>query len=215
MDGEDVNQILQSYTLVPPTQQLVLKALYPPFTSSVQQIIDDGVYPPLVNHVGFGCSSPSSSRSSSSHQAVCISVEGHLPPRGFLNDILGMTGEWRHTRVPWKIVDESDGGLIELKPPSSCISSSSSSTSSPPFNASATASSRTHFEFKHDQLPKHNSSGMKWIVTFKDAAEARRFVRCWHRRRYHGIHATSTDNNKDSDVATRHSAIIISVELLW
>ena len=207
MNGGDVNQTLQSYTLVPPTQQLQLKALYPPFTSSVQQIIDDGVYPPLINNVTVGSSSP---RPSSPH-AVCISVEGHLPPRGFPNDILGMTGGWYHTRVPWKVVDESDGGLIELNSPTSFPSNHSAS--SLPFHTSATASSRTLFKVNNDQLPEHNSSGTRWIVTFKDAAEARRFVRCWHRRRHPGIY-TSTDDNKDSDDSSHHSAII-NVDLLW
>ncbi len=50
VDGMDVYQAIQSYTLVPPSRNLILKLLYPPFPAKIDGLLRHGDYAFLRKH---------------------------------------------------------------------------------------------------------------------------------------------------------------------
>ncbi|KAI9817361.1 MAG: hypothetical protein M1832_004667 [Thelocarpon impressellum] len=96
IDGEDVHTLLQSYNLVPPSQNLTLKTLTPPFSTTVQRLLRNGGYERLKMRNAL-----------TTDNTVLIHIDGgpHLTTRA-LQKVLDADG--RHTRngMPWRLAGD-------------------------------------------------------------------------------------------------------------
>ena len=155
IEGEDVDTLLQDYALCPPSQTLSLKVLFPPYSTGVQRLVNGRGYIQLVKPV------------EKAGRAVLFWVIGHQPQINIVRDAIAQDG--RDRGMEWallngrKSIEKIDGStsladLDELQ------------------------------EFRSEESEGDEGPGSvkrtypRWIITFEDEHEARRFVRAWHRR---------------------------------
>ncbi|KAI9731090.1 MAG: hypothetical protein M1818_007947 [Claussenomyces sp. TS43310] len=181
-DGEDIHALTQVFTLVPASHKSVsLRMLHPQHHSpSIQRMITAGGHPALV------------ARQSKCEHLVLFSLSaGHSSLTAYeLAQMLGRDG--RERNLPWALVGGSDDEIVKLQ--------------------------SKHESRKADEEPDFGDLGPdggrrrrrrpppRFILSFKDAPEARRFVRAWHRRPF----PVARDRITDGDEAP-----LVHTELLW
>ncbi|KAI9873839.1 MAG: hypothetical protein M1830_010545 [Pleopsidium flavum] len=158
VEGEDVYQLLQEYALVPASQRLSLKVLVPPYSTMVRSVVEKGGYGPVVDGEGEG------------RDKVLFWVDGFRPSMFLLREVIARDG--RDRGLGWEL---GGGGITKL-------------VEAPVAAAAAAAASGADVEGGGEDEGEGESSRQtrrvagRWVIRFKDEAEARRFVRSWHRR---------------------------------
>lgn len=98
-------------------------------------------------------------------KAVLLWVEGYQPSTHALKDAIARDGSDRG--MSWRVKD-GEGSIEKLNPPPAAVEE--------PEDLDSVAD----LELR----PRKHAAFARWIITFDDEAEARRFARCWHRRPY-------------------------------
>ena len=98
-------------------------------------------------------------------KAVLFWVEGYQPSTHALRDVIARDGSDRG--LSWGVAD-GEGSIEKLKIPAANVEEPEDS------------SSMADLELR----PRKHAGLSRWILSFNDEAEARRFARCWHRRPY-------------------------------
>ena len=191
VDGEDIHAALQSYTLLPPSQKLVLNVMYPPFSSSIQKILDQGGYTRLVN------------RNVQSKNAVRFRVDGLQLPLHVVQKTIERDGRY-HRPLPWRLIQQ--GAISALDDGAMTFTSEEEEYEE----------DEEEEEEEEDEVGKASDgrqNGVKirrgetrCIIMFEDSDEARRFVRAWNKRPFPLSSKTSFRGRMMP---------LVDVELLW
>ena len=148
-DGEDIHVLLKNYTVAPPSQALFLRALFPPYTSSIRRILAANGFPNLTQPVDR------------SGRSVLFWVDGFQPSTISVKNMLVRNGQDRG--ISW--APATGKGSITLL-------------------EKAPRKAQTGSNGGGDQALKKKPSFSRWVISFEDETEARRFVRAWHMKPY-------------------------------
>ena len=148
IEGEDAYTLLQDYTLCPPSQRIQLKLLFPSYTASIKQILDQRGYRPLVEETN------------KTGRSVLFSVDGQRWPTSVIRNAVAADG--RERGLAWDIsIDKLDTSRI------------------------AADGFEEPTGIGTDELadlgPRHPVPS-RWVMSFSNETEARRFIRAWHQR---------------------------------
>ena len=178
--GEDIHAALQSFTLIPATQRLVLKLIKPPFSSSVEQIIAQGGYARLAM------------RNIESPHAVSFHIDGFSPPQSAIETVIEQDGNTNRL-LPWGLVRQ--GAICELdgliKPDRKTAAEEEDEEEEgyeDEDEGEQDEEEQVHLVANqrkgngNKQEVKASRGSASWIITFEDGDEAKRFVRAWHKR---------------------------------
>lgn len=148
IEGEDAYKLLQDYSLCPPSQRIQLKLLFPSYSASIKQVLDQRGYRPL-----FG-------ETNKTGRSVLFSVEGqHLPTSVIKNTV---AADGRDRGLAWNVsIDKLD-------------------TSAAAADGFEHSTSTETAEFA--ELGARHHAPFRWVMSFSNENEARRFIRAWHRR---------------------------------
>ncbi|KAK5161558.1 hypothetical protein LTR04_004191 [Oleoguttula sp. CCFEE 6159] len=182
-DDEDLHSLLQSYALIPPSQTIELRMLMKPLTPGVQSVVGLGGYRLLAD------------KTRKPNQEVLLSFEGLQPTAFEIRDAFNKDGR--------------DRGLLWFGNEASAVTKVEAPKK--PVNEEEEEGSP---EWGGDELVKvdqqrHNSNRLlanRWVIEFKSDAEAKRFVRSWHRRPFPSRLYTA---------GTSDTPPTINAELLW
>lgn len=166
IEGENIHDVLQNYALCPPSQKISLRVLFPPYSPAIRRLIDQRGYAqievppaPASEMIQDEQQKKDNSRSRSG-RAILIWVQGYNPPLSSIREMINQDG--RKRGLAWSLAN--DVPAIEKVD----YSSEDGTTTQPKGSAEGDQSK--------ERLRR------RWIVTFTDESEARRFIRRWHRR---------------------------------
>lgn len=146
---------LASYTLLPPSERLDLRAVGEPFSPFIKQLITLNGYEPLV-------------REKRTKHEVLLRVDGWQPSLQALRRAVNDDGNTRH--LHWDIENRSKGIRELLLPKRNTSGDSEDDSVGDTLNEVVNDSNDSNQVWK------------RWIVSFWKEDEARRFVSAWHRR---------------------------------
>lgn len=160
IEGENIHDVLQNYALCPPSQKISLRVLFPPYSPAMCRLIDQRGYAQIEVPLASGINQEQKNRGSRSGRAVLVWVQGYNPPLSSIREMINQDG--RNRGLPWSLA--GDVPAIE-KVGYSSDDATTTQPNGPPESGQSKERLRS-----------------KWIVTFTDESEARRFIRRWHRR---------------------------------
>lgn len=169
--GQDVYSLLQDYTLVPPSQQLPLRALTPPppLSSNLLRLLRNKGYPEITQP------------QDKTGKSVLFWVEGFVPTIEQVQQLILRDGRARG--MAWALTDGKDS-IQQLDPKESrSIPNSNTEDNDNDENAAdweREAERREGPGFR-DYVKR---TRIRWTIAFEDENEARRFVRRWHLRAF-------------------------------
>lgn len=156
IDGEDAGSLLREYALAPPSQPLSLHLLSPPYKLPILRMLAAKGTVPLTHPT------------KRSGRAVLLWVDGYQPTTNHIQTMLARDGQDRG--MPWSAT-ESAGAIQDFngQPRRSTAAGEGWPESAP--------------DEEHDEEPETSRGGYRrWLVSFEDETEARRFIRAWHKR---------------------------------
>ena len=162
--GQDVYALLQDYTISPPSARMSLRVSIPPYHANLQRILQHEGYPQLVQS------------GDKAGRAVLFWVDGYQPSALSLKTMLAKDGQDRN--LQWGPLRGK--GEIEVLQVHGEVNGEENEPNDPSAYADETGLSGWG---DIDLKPKRHGYH-RWIISFEDEAEARRFVRLWHRRPY-------------------------------
>ena len=157
--------LMQNYTLSPPSVRLSLRLLDAPSINTVRTVIDHLGYPQIVTP------------DDKAGRSVLFWVDGYQPSSLSVKTMLAKDGQDRG--LQWGPLRGC--GSIEafaVKPGEEHDEETEAEAAGEPDNGQWDRWSKTE-----DLKPKRNWA-QRWVISFEDEAEARRFVRVWHRMPY-------------------------------
>jgi len=213
IDGEDVHDMMQSYTLTPPLQQISLRQLAPPLSTVAEQIARCHGYADLVE------------RPNRSPFEVLLRFEGVNPSFTLLNSIIKRveytigvpwTGEAleSYTLTKWEHTGEVQSPLSHVRSKDNVLPDNE--------EPAKDEDGEVDSERKHDIVPRNDYEraeeeriaerarrrpATSFIVGLETQAEASAFARYWHKR----VLTKGTIKNGGQEEA----APIVSAEVLW
>lgn len=148
IEGEDAYNLLQDYSLCPPSQRIQLRLLPPLYSAGVKQVLDQRGYRPLLGETN------------KTGRSVLFWVDGQQLPTSVIKHTIAADG--RDRGLAWDIsIDRLD-------------------TSGNAANDSEGSTSTETDELAEFGARRHVPS--RWIMSFANENESRRFIRAWHRR---------------------------------
>jgi len=213
VDGEDLYDLMQSYTLTPPSQQISLRQLAPPLSPIAEQIASYHGYADLVE------------RPDKSPVEVLLRFEGVNPGLTLLNSIIKRaeytrgipwTGEvlesytltkWEHSgevRSPLSRTDSKDGVVLD--------NGEHFEGDEANVEDERTRNMTPRNEYERDEEERiaeraRRQPAASFIVGLETQAEASAFARYWHKR----VLMDGTIKNGGHEEA----APIVNAEVLW
>lgn len=161
IEGENIHDVLQNYALCPPSQRISLRVLFPPYSPAMRRLIDQRGYAQIEVPLASGINQDKQKNSKSrSGRAVLVWVQGYNPPLSSIREMINQDG--RNRGLPWSLA--GDVPAIEK------------------VNYSSDDATTTHPNGPLESGQSKERLRRRWIVTFVDESEARRFIRRWHRR---------------------------------
>lgn len=170
IEGENIHDVLQNYALCPPSQRISLRVLFPPYSPAMRRLIDQRGYaqievpPPLAAASGINQEQEQKNSKSRSGRAVLVWVQGYNPPFSSIREMINQDG--RNRGLPWSLA----GDVPAIEKVNNHSSDDATTTHPNPHGTPESGQS------SKERLRR------RWIVTFVDESEARRFIRRWHRR---------------------------------
>ncbi|KAI9802958.1 MAG: hypothetical protein M1825_002189 [Sarcosagium campestre] len=183
VDGLDVHRVLQSYTLLPPSQPLRIKLLTPPFSRHLQALIARGGYETVSESKPLG-------------KTAVLAVFGDLQPSERAIRDLVVRNEKRNNSRDWETLrDRLTITRLEAPPPQTVLATGveGDGTAAAAVDASDKSQART-------------AGALGWVIGFPREAEARTFIREWHRRPFPA---------KDGDGSKDDLAPLMDIQFLW
>lgn len=179
IEGEDVHALLQDYALCPPSQKISLKVLFSPYSAAVKRIIDQRGYAQLV------------SPKEKAGRAVLFWVNGHQPHTNLVRNVIAQDG--RDRGMEWALLDGRKS-IEKVDVPTV------------PGDAEDVEDSSSEALEDGDEPENVRRPYPRWVITFEDENEARRFVRAWHRRPFSVSRDTSLQDEPPP---------LVHAEFLW
>ncbi len=176
--SEDVFTLARGFTLVPPSQKLDLEILPRPYSPLIQNLMRRGGYAQVVGD-----------RSEGGDKVARVMLKfdnGMQPNRKEIDEAIGM--DIRKRGVAWRFEGQDHIKKLDVE----------------------------RFVFDAEDTPPADGQGgrskigfttQKWILSFEDRTEARRFARQWHLRKFPW-------KNPVMDNGMEQNTIVIT-ELLW
>lgn len=174
LEGKDVYAMIQNYSLCPPSQQISLKVIFPPYSSSMKRLLDQRGYPQTAKSENQTCNS------------VLFWTDGLQLTLHEVHKMIRQDGRYRG--LTWNL--KSGNKSIEKV-----------RNSSPDIEESG----KSHL-FQDTESLQQRPSYPRYIITFVNENEARRFVRGWHRKPF-PIYAEKFSLGESSP--------LIHAEILW
>lgn len=181
-NGEDIHQLMSEFTLVPASQPRANIRLLPkPFTPTIQRLIEDGGVPALVR------------LQVRTENLVLLNFDNG-GDFGFISEHevrrwLALDG--RQRGLPWGLIN-GDSEIVRLG--SKSATSSSNSETDRATQKTSTSRSRLSSRF---------------VLSFKEQVEARRFVRQWHKQLFK-LESRSSESDRAGN-----APMVVNAELLW
>lgn len=209
MEGEDINAMLQSYSLLPPSQDIQIRSLTPPYVSNMQQMIKYQGYPAIVN------------RPNRSPAEVLFRLEGQQLTIPNIRSALSKAA--RDRGMPWTGQEGHHLSIHKWEMGERNVSSFSRRLHRPFYDAKHEAdevnrgagedgesSGNADLDAAVDEEPTEfqrlrRRPSPAYIIGFQNEAEAQTFVRFWHRR-----HLELANHDYDGDMAPT-----VNAEILW
>ncbi|MCJ1431141.1 hypothetical protein MMC27_000492 [Xylographa pallens] len=162
--GQDVYALLQDFTISPPSVRMSLRVLIPPYHANLQRLLENEGYPQLVqpeNKTG---------------RAVLFWVDGHQPSALSVKTMLSKDG--RDRGLQWgPLRGHGEIEVLHVQAEHSGGEIGANDITDP-------GDGHGRSEWRDTELKPKRHGHQRWIISFEDEAEARRFVRVWHRRPY-------------------------------
>ncbi|KAL1303369.1 hypothetical protein AAFC00_006766 [Neodothiora populina] len=193
VNGENIEAMIQSYSLLPLSQEMDIRQLARPLRPSMQQIVNNLGYPHLVN------------RPTRMPAEVLLHLEGKEIPMPQIRYAFGKAARFRG--LPWTgddrliYLEKWDGGAKDISPMGSRgfkFDVAHEEIAGPSDEESTTS-------LVEPSRRKFRGALQRYIVGFDNQAEAETFVRHWHMQPLLGL-----DHMLNGD-----SAPIVNVEVLW
>ena len=184
-DGEDLYTTLQGFTLIPASQNfLSLRKMIRPYKSFLVNMINDNG--PVAK----------ASRLSNSEGMVLFSVDRGLAGVITIFDLrLAIGDDGKRRNLQWQLVD-GENDIIKIN--------TREAEEDHPESGARMGGEEAHRDTQQKrQIPVTPS---RYIISFKDRQEARRFVMEWHRRPFPIRRAWNPRNE---------STPIVNAEILW
>ena len=176
-DGEDIYAITQAYTIIPASQTLVTsRILQQPLSPTVQQLIKDGGYPQIATSDAVF------------ENKVLFSLDKGFPTVQAIRLLLSK--DQRERNLHWKLA-EHHNDILKLGKSN--------------VESLVNVEGDDVFDDQH-RSTNRRTQHTRWILSFQDSQEARRFVRSWHRRAIEDLEYHSPDGEPSPQA---------SAELLW
>lgn len=188
VNGEDLHALLQTYSLIPPNQHIQLRQLRPPYTPSVEQIVNSGGYPALIN------------RPDRAPVEVALRLEGPQLAIPHIKSALYYAA--KHRGLPWTGQDRAID-VFKWEPQGPSIS---------PMGPRRLEEDLKDNEEEEEEAEEDETQARRrkplpcYIIGFNTESEAQTFVRYWHRRPLELRDFIYEDN----DIAP-----IANAEILW
>ena len=154
-DGEDIHVLLKNYSLAPSSQPLFLRALFPPYTNSMRRLLAANGFPNLTQPVDR------------SGRSILFWVDSFQPSTISVKNMLARDGQDRG--IQWAPLN-GKGSITLLE---------RNSRRTQDKQASKDEESETE-----DVELRKKLDFSRWVISFEDETEARRFIRAWHMRPY-------------------------------
>ncbi|KAI4212757.1 MAG: hypothetical protein LQ351_004650 [Letrouitia transgressa] len=180
-EGVDLYSMLQDYALYPPSQKISLRSVFSPYAQPVKELLRQRGYRQIMEPTD------------KTGRAVLLWADGLQLSARMIRAAIDKDG--RDRGLEWALEHRDRGAVTQvqrIEQPSAEEAESSSSSSS----------SRE----VESQEPQRSNGPAKWIVSFQDENEARRFVRLWHMK--------PLPHYVDSNSSAR-AAAPLHVELIW
>jgi len=172
-DGEDIQKLVKSFTLVPPYSRLFLRMPSKPYKPAMLRLLDQG-----------GPGAIAARKSKAENMVLITSDTGAV----HYNELLrAIREDGKRRNLHWKLALRNDP-LVQLKD-NSVVDEMEEETSGSP-------------KLKQKTL----RPPARYVLSFKDRHEARRFVREWHKR--------SMPENKKPKPGEELPPIV-NAEILW
>ena len=187
VQGENIHDLLQDYTILPPSQKMSLIALFPPFSAGIQRLLDRRGYPELTtpkNKAG---------------RCVLFWVEGYVPTMTQVQDLIQRDSLARG--LAWALL-EGKNSIQQLETDANLDSETDAEDRMRMERQLAYAEIKEQGFFAY--LPR---TLRRWTIAFQDENEARRFVRRWHMRPFSEMF---TEREHKGDVKP-----LVHVEFMW
>ncbi|KAL9615280.1 MAG: hypothetical protein Q9167_000251 [Letrouitia subvulpina] len=175
-EGVDLYSMLQDYALYPPSQKASLRSVFSPYAPSVKELLRQRGYRQIMEPTD------------KTGHAVLVWADGLQLTARMIRAAIDRDG--RDRGIDWALDDKARGAVTQVQ------------RTEPPLEEVESSSSREG----ESQEPQRSSGLAKWIVSFQDETEARRFVRLWHMK--------PLPHFVDSTGGTR-AASPVHVELIW
>jgi hypothetical protein len=179
-DGEDLHALMQSFTLIPSSRDHIdIRLIKKPFSPAMLRLISEGGYPAIVAR-----------QQKSEDVGVLLSLDkGHVS----IYDLRGaLWRDGRQRNLQWSLVD-GDEDIVRLEG-GKTVSDEGDGV-------------EPELLQDVDGKKKRRWQPPRFILTFKDGQEARRFVRAWHHRPLHLREGPQNPEDEEPPIA--------SAELLW
>lgn len=167
--GQDIHALLQDFTLSPPSVRMSLRVIFPPFTANLRLVSENQGYPQLTStNVKAG-------------RAVLFWVDGYQPSRLSLQTMLAKDGQDRGLQWgPLRGEGDIESLHLNVDPEIEDSEENEAAAGHDPYGQNLRKDShKVDVELK----PKRRGK-QRFLISFEDEAEARRFTRLWHRRPY-------------------------------
>ncbi|KAL8790573.1 MAG: hypothetical protein Q9195_006317 [Heterodermia aff. obscurata] len=187
VQGENIHDLLQDYTLLPPSQKMSLIALFPPFSAGTQRLIDRRGYPELTTP------------KDKAGRCVLFWVEGYVPTMSQVREFIQRDSLARG--LAWTLL-EGKNSIQQLETNANLDSEADGEDRMRMGRQLADSETKEQGFFAY--LPR---TLRRWTIAFQDENEARRFVRRWHMRPFSGMF---TEREHKGDVKP-----LVHAEFMW
>lgn len=156
LEGEDVGTVLQNYSLCPPSQQISLRIIFPPYSASMKRLLENRGYAQITRP------------DEKAYKAVLLWTDGHPATLNQIQKLIRQDG--RHRGLNWALANGD--ASIEMV-------------------GNSVPDPEESQENQDAVFPQPKSPYPRYMISFSDESEARRFVRSWHRKPFpvHGENA--------------------------
>ena len=190
--SQDADALLQDFALSPPSVRFTLRKLEKPYKSSLSPILRTFGYKPLGEPENMA------------GRAVLFWVDGYQPSTFSIKTMLAKDGQDRG--LQWGPL-RGDGAINVLNVDKVEIETDDDEEES----ANSTQPERADRRGRrdgYDELTPKRRIYQRWVISFEDEAEARRFVRVWHRQPYSFPLETESRSFGDPDP-------LVHAEFMW
>lgn len=187
VQGEDVHDLLQNYTLLPFSQKMALISLFPPYSTSVQRLLDRRGYPELKTP------------KDKAGRCVLFWVDGFVPTIVQVRQFISLDNRARG--LAWALLDGKNS-IQQLEPDANPDLEAESEDRMRIERQQSDPGHKVHefFDYARRKL-------IRWTIAFEDENEARRFVRRWHLRPFSDVF---TERERKGDVKP-----LVHAEFMW